>query len=317
MTRKKIIQYSLLIAFLVVLPFFLKSYYVYVVNLIYTYIILALGLNILMGATGLFGLCHVTFFGIGIYTYALLRIHFGIPFYIGILAGAVLSAVIGYLIAIPAIRMRDIYLALATLSFGESMQWVFNNWDAVTKGPNGIQIPAANIGSYKLMTDETIYYLVFVVTALMFILTRNIMSSKVGRAFISIRESETAAKAMGIDVNRYKAFSFAISAFYAGIAGGLTGVLVPFIHPSTLGMMHTILILTMLVVGGMGTIGGSIVGACTLGIIPELLREFVFLQEIIYGAALMLFLIFMPEGIFGRFTRIMVTLRRKESRKES
>jgi branched-chain amino acid transport system permease protein len=310
---KKIDQYSLLIAILLLIPFLMKSYYVYVVNLIYIYIILALGLNILIGFTGLFGLCHITFFGIGIYTYALLRIHFGVPFFVGILAGAGLAAVIGYLIAIPSIRMRDIYLALATLSFGESMQWVFNNWDSVTRGPNGIQIPAANIGSYKLMSDESIYYLVFVVTILMLILTKNIINSKMGRAFVSIRESETAAKAMGVNVNQYKAFSFAISAFYAGIAGGLYGVLVPFIHPSTFGMMHTILVLTMLVVGGMGTIAGSIIGACTLGILPELLREFVFLQEIIYGAALMLFMIFMPNGIFGISLQIKAALRRKES----
>jgi branched-chain amino acid transport system permease protein len=310
---RKIIQYSLLFIILLLIPLFMNSYYIYVINLVFVYIILALGLNILIGFTGQFGLCHVSFFGIGIYTYALMRIHFAVPFLIAILAGAVLAAVIGYLIAIPAIRMRDIYLALATFSFGEFVQWVFNNWNSVTRGPNGIQIPAANIGSYKLMNDESIYYLIFIITVLMFLLTKNIINSKVGRAFISIRESETASKAAGVNVNRYKAFSFSLSAFYAGVAGGLYGVLVPFIHPSSLGFMQTILVLTMNVVGGMGFIPGSIIGACTMGILPELLREFVFLQEIIYGAALMLFLIFMPNGIFGIVLQIKLALGGKGS----
>lgn len=307
--RKKIAQYSLLIVILLLMPALLKSYHVYVVDMILIYIILALGLNILMGFTGLFGLCHISFFGIGVYTYALLRIHFGVPFFMAILAGATLAAVIGYLVAIPAIRMRDIYLALATLSFGEAMQWVFNNWDSVTRGPNGIQIPAANIGSYKLTSDEAIYYLILGVTILMYLLTKNILNSKLGRAFVSIRESETASKANGVNVKRYKAISFSLSAFYAGIAGGLYGVLVPFIHPSGLGFMHTIVVLTMLVVGGMGTIAGSIIGACTLGILPEVLREFVFLQEIIYGAILMLCMIFMPNGIEGVFLHIRAAIR--------
>ena len=287
----------------------MKSYYIYVINLIYIYIILALGSNILIGFTGQFALCHISFFGIGIYTYALLRVHLGVPFLVAILAGAVLAAVIGYLIAIPATRMRNINLALATFAFAEFMQWAFNNWDSVTRGPNGIQIPAAKIGPYKLVNDEIIYYLIFFVLFLMFLLTKNIINSKIGRAFISIRESEIASKAAGVNVNRYKSFSFSISAFYAGIAGGLYGVLVPFIHPSSLGFMQTILVLTMNVVGGMGSIAGSIIGACVIGIIPEMLREFLFLQEIIYGAVLILFMIFMPNGILGIFVQIKSALK--------
>ncbi|MEW6266257.1 MAG: branched-chain amino acid ABC transporter permease [Thermodesulfobacteriota bacterium] len=303
MTRR-ILGYGLLGLALLILPLYLATYSIYIINIIFIYIILALGLNILIGIAGQFGLCHVAFMGIGVYTYALLRIHLDLPFPLAILAGALLASLVGFIIALPAIRLSDIYLALATFSFGEFLQWVFNSWDSVTRGPNGLQIPAARIGSFKFISDESVYYLILIVMILIILLTISILNSKFGRGFIALRESEPAAKAAGVNVTVYKALAFAISAFYAGIAGGLYGVLLPFIHPSSLGFMTTILALSMIVVGGMGSIPGAIIGACALGVIPELMREFVFLQEMVYGLVLMLFMAVIPNGLYGLFLRL-------------
>ena len=210
-----------IILILIVIPLFFKAYTLYVLSLIGIYIILSLGMDILLGFTGQFGLCHISFFGIGIYTYSLLNIHYGVPFVVGILCGAILAAVVGFIIAIPAIRMRDIYLALATFAFGEFVQWLANDWVSLTNGPNGVQIPAASLLGFKIIGDTSIYYIILIGTLLMVLLSRNIINSKVGKIFLSIRESEVAATACGVNVKRYKAFAFAISAFYAGIAGGL------------------------------------------------------------------------------------------------
>jgi branched-chain amino acid transport system permease protein len=273
--------YGLIILIVLILPAILETYWVYVLNLIFIYIILALGFNILVGFTGQFGICHVGFFGIGVYTYGLLSLHTPTPFLLSVLAGGIVAAIIGILIAIPSIRLRDIYLAMATFSFSEVLRWIFLNWESVTGGPNGLRISPATIGSIQLTEDKQHYYIILIFLLICVVLTASMSKSRLGRAFFSVKNSETAAMACGVNVYKYKILAFALSAFYAGYAGGLYGIVADFIHPESLGFMQTITYLAMVVVGGLGTIAGPIIGAILLGFIPELLREFSYLQEML------------------------------------
>lgn len=284
---------------LILLPQLTSGYVVYLANLMLVYIILALGLNILIGETGQFGLAHVAFYGIGIYTTAILTGRFGVPFPVAIVGGMLLAGAIGFLLGAISFRMRDIYLALSTFAFGEAMQWVFKSWDAVTNGPNGMRIPQASIFGFRITNDHDAYYIVLVVTIAVVLATIATMRSRLGRAFRAVRESEPAALALGVNVRRTKVIAFTLSAVYAGLAGGIFASFSSFIHPDSLGFTTTILVLTMIVVGGLGSITGAVMGALILGLIQELLRQAPSYQEIIYGVILILFMMYAPKGVFG------------------
>lgn len=284
---------------LVALPPFLATYYVYVLNVVCLYIILAVGYNILVGFAGQFAMSHVGFFGVGVYTYGVLSIKAPAFFLLWIVAGGLLAAAVGVCVALPAIRMRDIYLALVTFSFAEVLRWIFLNSDALTGGSSGLRIPPASLGGVQLTTDVQVYYLIISVMVLSVYAARNLARSRFGRAFFSIKNSEPAATACGINLVRYKTLAFAVSAFYAGIAGGLYGVLVGYIHPESLQFLQTIMYLSMVVVGGVGTLAGPVIGACLLGLLPEFLRGATYLQEMLLGLLLMAIVMFMPLGIYG------------------
>lgn len=287
------------LAVLLAVPPFLATYYVYILNVVYLYVILAVGYNILVGFAGQFAMSHVGFFGVGVYTYGVLNITAPSLFPLWILAGGALAAAVGVCVALPAIRMRDIYLALVTFSFAEVLRWIFLNWDSVTGGSNGLRIPPGQLGRWQLTTDVQVYYLILVVMLLSVYAAWNLVRSRFGRAFSSIKNSEPAAQAFGINLVWYKTLAFGVSAFYAGIAGGLYGVLVGYIHPESLQFLHTVIYLAMVVVGGIGTLAGPVIGACLLGLLPEVLRGFTLLQEVLFGLLLMGFIVFMPLGIYG------------------
>jgi branched-chain amino acid transport system permease protein len=293
---------------LVALPMFVTGYVLYVVNLLLVFVVLALGMHLVIGETGQFALSHAAFYGIGIYTAGLLNNHFQPPFILSIAAGGLLTAALGWLLGAIALRMRDIYLALSTFAFGEAMQWVFMNWDSVTNGSNGFRIAPAQVFGYVLSNDLRAYPFVVVITALLLWATVWIARSQLGSAFRAVRESDIAALAMGIDVNRIKRTAFTLSAAYAGLAGGLYTSFSSFVHPESLGFQTTILVLTMVVVGGIGSVRGAILGAIVFGLISELLRQALSFQEIIYGAILMGFMMFAPRGLFAeRRKRVRIT----------
>jgi len=293
------------LAVLCVLPFTVTGYVLYVVNLLMVFVVLALGMHVVIGEAGQFALSHTAFYGIGIYTAGLLNTAFHPPFVLSVLAGGLLAAVLGYVIGWLALRMRDIYLALATFAFGEAMQWVFLNWEGVTGGSNGMRMQPAELFGWKLTNDLQAYPFVIAIAALMLWITVRISRSQFGSALRAVRESDVAALAMGIDARAMKRWAFAISAAFAGIAGGTYTLFISFIHPESLGFQTTILVLTMVVVGGIGSVRGAVAGAITFGIISELLRQALSVQEIIYGAILMGFMMFKPRGLFaGRRARV-------------
>ncbi|VTU19197.1 leucine/isoleucine/valine transporter permease subunit [Variovorax sp. PBS-H4] len=298
-----------LLAVLCVLPFAVTGYVLYVVNLLMVFVVLALGMHVVIGEAGQFALSHTAFYGIGIYTAGLINATWHPPFVVSIAAGGLLSAVLGYLIGFLALRMRDIYLALATFAFGEAMQWVFLNWQGVTGGSNGMRLQPAQLFGLKLTNDLQAYPFVILLTALMLWLTVALSRSQFGSALRAVRESDVAATAMGINARAMKQAAFAISGAFAGIAGGMYTLFVSFIHPESLGFQTTILVLTMVVVGGIGSVRGAVAGAIAFGIISELLRQALSLQEIIYGAILMGFMMFKPRGLFAdRKSRVARTV---------
>ncbi|WP_442592823.1 branched-chain amino acid ABC transporter permease [Parapusillimonas sp. JC17] len=297
-------------AILAVLPFVASGYVLFIVNLLMVYIVLALGLHIVLGETGQFALAHIAFYGIGIYTAGIINNAWHPNFVISILVSAVVAGVLGYMLGALAIRMRDIYLALSTFAFGEAMQWVFLNWVAVTNGSNGYRMSPAQFFGFELVSDLRAYPFVVLAAGAMLGLTVYLSRSQLGSAFRAVRESDVAAQAMGVNVNRVKRIAFMISAAYAGLAGGLFTTFSSFIHPDSLGFQATVLILIMIVVGGIGSVRGAIAGAVIFGLISELLRQVLSFQEIIYGAILILFMMFLPKGLFsGRESRRSVIAR--------
>ncbi|RKP47773.1 branched-chain amino acid ABC transporter permease [Pararobbsia silviterrae] len=295
-----------LLAALVVLcalPFTVTGYVLYVVNLLMVFVVLALGMHMVIGEAGQFALSHTAFYGIGIYTAGIVNAAWHPPFVVSILAGGLLSAVIGYVIGFLALRMRDIYLALATFAFGEAMQWVFLNWNDVTGGSNGMRLSPAVFFGLKLTNDLQAYPFVVILAALMLWLTAALSRSQFGSALRAVRESDVAATAMGINARAMKQSAFAISGAFAGIAGGMYTLFVSYINPESLGFQTTILVLTMVVVGGIGSVRGAVAGAITFGVLSELLREAPSVQEVIYGLILMGFMMFKPNGLFAERKR--------------
>ncbi len=287
------------VGLLALLPSFTSGYVVYLANLLLTFTVLCLGLHIVIGEAGQFSLAHAAFYGIGIYVAGYCTTSLGLPFPLSMLIAGIAAALIGVVIGMLALRMRDIYLALATFAFGEAMQWVFLNWKDVTGGPNGFRIAPAQLFGWQIVTDKDAFHTVLVSAVLMLGLTIVISRARIGRSFRALRESEIAAQAMGIPVQRAKLSAFALSAFFAGVAGGMFTLFSTYIHPDSLGFSTTILVLTMVVVGGLGSIGGAVGGAIVFGLISELLRQAPSWQEIAYGLVLVIFMMYAPRGLFA------------------
>ncbi|MFK4501952.1 ABC-type branched-subunit amino acid transport system permease subunit [Bradyrhizobium japonicum] len=206
------------LAGLIVLPMVSSGYVIYLANLLLTFTVLCLGMHIVIGEAGQFSLAQAAFYGIGIYTSGLANAAFGWPFPFSVLASGLVAALVGLCIGTLALRMRDIYLALATFAFGEAMQWVFLSWTPVTGGPNGLRIPPASLFGFEIISDRQAYPVVLAITLLMIWATVVIARSRLGRAFRAVRESEVAALAMGVPVRTTKLAAFALSAFFAGVA---------------------------------------------------------------------------------------------------
>ena len=266
--------------------------------------ILASSLGILVGQVRLVSAGHAGFFGIGAYTSALLTTKGEMPFLVGFIAAIVLTALVGFLFSLPVLRLRGHYLAMATLAFGIITQMVILNWESLTNGPNGIPgIPYATLFFLDLDTDRKMYYFTFILLLLILWGLHRLYQSPVGRAFHLIREDEVAAATLGVHTVRFKVIAFTLSAGLAGLAGSLFAHYMSFINFDTFSPLESFMILSMVVVGGMQTLLGPVLGAVLLTSIPELLRELSDYRMLIYGVVLVLVLLFRPQGILGKNTR--------------
>ena len=278
-----------------------NAYHVDLMTTVGIYVILAMGLNVVVGFAGLLNLGYAAFFAIGAYTYALLNLHFGVPFWLGLPAAGLVSMVFGFVIGIPAIRVRGDYLAITTLGFGEIVRIAFNNLDKWTGGPNGLLgIARPKLWGWKFSVNATPYfYLVLFLAAVTAYLLFKLSDSKIGRALVAIREDELAASCMGIPTLKIKLYAFGISSFIAGLAGCVFASKQTIITPDSFDFVLSVLILAMVVLGGMGNIWGAALGAVVLGILPELLRDFAGYRMLIFGLVMILMMILRPQGILG------------------
>ncbi len=252
----------LFILVLALLPFFIKAYYLSVINLMALNVIVALGLNVLVGNTGQISLGHAGFVAIGAYSGALLM-QLGLPFVPALLLAALLTALIGAFLGIPSLRLEGPYLSIVTLGFGLAVMVIIGRMD-VFGGRTGMSVPKLKLGWTGLPYDTALYYVFTITTVVLVIITIILLKSRIGRAFQAIRDSDIAASVIGINVSHYKTFSFAISAFYAGIAGCLWGLYLQFVTPGTFSFMMSIIFLATIVLGGLGSVTGSVLGAIVM-----------------------------------------------------
>lgn len=304
---------STLIATAALLPVFLSSnYYLSVLVTIGLNTILVLGLNLLMGYAGQLSLGHAAFYGLGAYASGILTATYGVHSIVAAVIAVVLVGLVALIVGIPSLKLRGQYLAMATLGFGIIIYIVLKEMGWLTGGPSGLTgIPKLSVFGFTFDNDLKKYYLVWTVAMCVLIISNNIVKSRVGRALRAIHTSEIAAASVGIDIKRYKLIVFVISAMLASIAGSLFAHVMNFISPSSFGFNISIVLVTMVVVGGMASIWGSIFGASVLTLLPMSLSFFEEFDIIIYGAILMVIMIVMPEGltrgvvdrIRGRFAR--------------
>jgi branched-chain amino acid transport system permease protein len=322
------IWFLIMIAGLVAFPFVL-SRQIYLANLIGINILVAIGLNLLVGYTGQISLGHAGFFAIGAYTTVLLMLRLHLPFWVALPIGGLVTALFGFFLGLPALRLEGPYLAIATLGFGMVVIQIISHWEGLFGGHMGLMTPKITLGPFRIKKDIHFYFLILIVTLVMATGARNLIKTKVGRAFIALRDSDIAAATMGVNLTYYKTLAFAISAFYTGIAGGLMAFVIGFINPGSFNLILSITFLAMVVVGGLGSILGSILGAVLLTFLdlklsalqdlPLLGNAFVFVSKswfsfsglpnvryIVYGLIMVLIVIFEPLGLFGFWIRTKI-----------
>ncbi|HEX6705698.1 MAG TPA: branched-chain amino acid ABC transporter permease [Albitalea sp.] len=310
--------YSGLLVALLFAPWVVSEYWLAQLTFILIYGIVGLGLMLLAGFTGLFSIGHAAFLGVGAYTEAVLT-NAGVPFPIAMAAATALSAAVGVVVGLPALRVKGIYLGIATLSFGFIVEEVFARWEGVTGGNAGKHLKAPEMLGWKLDTGESFYFLCLVLAIVATLLILNLLRSPTGRAFVAIRDSEVSAQSMGIHLARYKTLSFAISAALAGLGGALYAHKLMFISPDQFNILQSIDLLLMVVIGGLGSVHGAFLGAIFLISMPQVIAlakdwlpdavgQAPGLQGAVYGLVLIAFVLFEPLGLYGRWLKIRTYL---------
>jgi len=308
---------SLLVALILLfaaVPFISSAYILYILNTIGIFAIAAIGLNILIGYTGQISLGHGAFFGVGAYSAAILSTKVGVPFLIAVPVAGLITASVGMIFGMPSIRLKHLYLCIATLASQFILEYVFVQWGGLTGGAAGISIPTASIFGIDLGSDRVFFFVIFFCLSIMTWMAVNLIRTRFGRAFIAIRDNDRAAEGMGIPIFLYKLLSFAISSFYAGFAGALYAYYMMSITPEPFGIWLSIEYIAMIIIGGLGSIPGSVFGTIFIVALSEILShatEFVMnvspsiggaitiapLREFVYGLAIVLFIIFEPKGL--------------------
>lgn len=308
----------LLLALLAV-PMVASSYWMDVANRIGIAVIGAVGLNILTGFTGQISLGNAAFMAVGAYSTAYLSGRLALPLMVAIPLAGLLAAVAGMIFGVPSLRLKGLYLAMATLAAHFIVEFVVTHWNGVTGGVNGVSVTPAALFGLALDSDFKLFYLILPVTCLLVLFAKNLFRTKVGKAFVAIRDHDVSAEVMGVNLFRYKLISFGVSSFYAGVAGSLLAYQAKYISPENFPITLAIDALAMIIIGGMGSILGAILGAVFITGLPELLRLgtsrlsdafpslvglFASLKLGVFGLAIVLFLVFEPDGLAARWHKI-------------
>jgi branched-chain amino acid transport system permease protein len=306
--------YGLLLLSMLAAPWWLEDYGLAQLTFILIYSIVGLGLMVLAGFTGLFSIGHAAFLGVGAYTQAVLAAQ-GWPFPLSLAAAAALSAIVGAVVGIPALRVKGIYLGIATLSFGFIVEEVLARWESVTGGNAGMSVGNVQMFGWVADSGTSFYFVCLGITVLCTLAVLNLLRSPTGRAFVAIRDSEISAQSMGIHLAYYKTLSFSISAALAGIGGALYAHMIRFLSPDQFNIIQSIDLLLMVVIGGLGSVHGAFLGAAFLigmpqaisafkDLLPDAIGQAPGLKAVIYGAVLILFVLFEPLGIYGRWLKL-------------
>lgn len=312
--RRTPLQYVRLIlfaAFLVIFPFFASRYWLTLANQIGIATIGAIGLNILTGYTGQISLGQGAFLAVGAYGTGLLVINLGLPFWLAVPLACLLTALVGVIFGLPSLRLKGLYLAIATLAAQEIVVWLITHWDALTGGTEALVVPRPTLLEQPLNTNFRFYWIIVILAAGTALFTANLFRSRVGRAFIAIRDQDIAAEVIGVDVFRYKLLAFATSSFFVGLAGAMTAYYRSIISWERFTIETSIVYLAMIIIGGLGTINGSFFGAAFMTLLPafigNIFRSFqgvewlagilAAVQQGVFGIVIILFLIIEPEGL--------------------
>jgi branched-chain amino acid transport system permease protein len=306
--------YSLLSVALVAAPLLIAPYYIGELSFLFIWSLAGLSLMVLAGYAGLISIGHAAFLGIGAYVHAYL-IHLGVPFLASMLLAGAAAAAAGVVIGVPAIRMRGLYLAIATLAFSAIVQEVFVRWKALTGGSRGVAVPKPQFFGWDLESEAGFYYLCLSVLVVCILAILNLLRAPTGRAWIAIRDSEIAAQSMGVNLAGYKTLAFVVSAFLAGVAGALFAHKVGYLTPDIFTPVLSIQLLMLVMVGGVGSIHGAVFGAIFLVLLPTviaLLRDYLpaaiaqqpALEPGIYGVILVLVVLLEPQGLNGLWRKI-------------
>lgn len=310
--------YALLMLALLAAPWWLPDYWLSQLTFICIYGVVGLGLMLLAGYTGLFSIGHAAFLGVGAYTEAVLQAK-GWPFPVSMLAAALLSSVVGAVVGLPALRVKGVYLGIATLSFGFIVEEGLARWDSVTGGNAGMSVGSAKAFGWQADSSTSFYFLCLAVVVGCTLLVLNLLRSPTGRAFVAIRDSEISAQGLGIHLARTKTLSFALSAALAGIGGALYAHQLRFISPDQFSILQSIDLLLMVVIGGLGSVHGVFLGAIFLITMPQVISlakdslpdaigQAAGLQGFVYGLVLVGFVLFEPMGLYGRWLKVRTYL---------
>lgn len=305
--------------FLLTLPHFAGRYIVFVACICGVSVIGALSLNILTGYTGLISMGQAAFMGIGAYTAAILSSKAGFPFLAALPLAGLMTAATGLAVAFPTLRLKGLYLVVTTLAFQFIAEHVIYHWESLTLSDKGIKLMAPDLLGWKLDTYESFYYVILLLAVAAAMFTKNLAMSKTGRAFVAIRDRDIAAEIIGIHLAKYKILAFVISSFIAGLAGALYAYLLGLIGPDHFTFHQSILYIAMIIVGGMGTVLGSIIGAIFMVLLPEVIATLSgplasaypafsprigAIAVVVYGLVIIFFLLFEPDGLFGIWIRL-------------
>lgn len=309
---------AVLLLTLIAFPFVADDYWLYLACLVAINVASTAGLNVLTGYTGLVSMGQAAFMGLGGYTVAILQIRFGTPMLLNLLAGGVVAMLAGVLVGLPSLRVKGLYLAIATIAAGVLAHFIFSHYTSLTGGTSGLTVPPAQVLGLELDDSFKLYWVIMPITVLMLLGVANLFRTRIGRAFIAIRDRDISAEVLGIPLLPYKLLSFAISSFYAGVAGGMFAYFFRAVTPESFPLLMSIFFLASVIVGGMGSVLGSILGAVFMTLVPEVLKLVVGwlplgdnamlvlspVRTIVFGLMIVLFLIFEPHGLAEVWRRV-------------
>jgi branched-chain amino acid transport system permease protein len=303
---------------LALFPFIANSYWLFLCCLCLINVVSATGLNLLTGYTGLVSLGQAAFMGVGAYMVAILEIHLGTPFALNLIIGGAAAAFVGVLVGLPSLRVKGLYLAIATIAASVMLHFAFSHF-SVTGGAKGLSMPPARLFGVSLDQSFSLYWLIMPVTLVLLLGAANLLRTRMGRAFIAVRDRDISAEVLGIPLLRTKLASFALSSFYAGVAGGLWAYFFRVVTPESFPLVNSIFYLAAIIVGGMGTLLGGVLGAVFMTLVPEALKflagavtpiypdalaSLAPVRAIVFGALIVGFLIFEPQGLAEIWRRV-------------